>query len=96
MPRDAVWSPWDWQGFVLSTSWRMNYWRACAQASSPTPAEAAAGVAAGVERMSWNSARDGSGGLASIPSAYERPESLQAVQARTRRPLPIAGADPPS
>ena len=57
------------------------------QAISLAPAAAAAGVAAGVGRVAWDPMRD-SGGLASIPSAYERPESLQAVQARPHmRPL---------
>lgn len=57
--------------------------RVVVQASSLAPAEAAAGVAAGVGRLAWDPVRDG-GGLASIPSAYERPEALQAVQARAQ------------
>ena len=62
-------------------------WRVVVQASSLAPAAAAAGVAAGIGRLAWDPTRDG-GGLASIPSAYERPESLQAVQARAHmRPL---------
>ncbi|KAK9825465.1 hypothetical protein WJX81_005752 [Elliptochloris bilobata] len=53
------------------------------EASSLSPSEAAAVVAGTVGRASWDTARDGSS-LASRSSAYERPESLQAVQMARR------------